>query len=269
MNWIYILKCNNNNFYVGETTRLFRRLREHTIGKATDFTKNNKPYKLCAIYKLANSENQVNEFLEDTFSEYDFLEDNNKKLSLKLENEITLMLMKILDNNWKNVYGGKFNKNFLPEKNPSSNLHLNRPFCKCNLPSDLNEYKSKKYWRCSKKNFWDELKEFIRKDLNFPIEEACNFYRIYKENDNFQIFENKKKENKNYYTIDNSYWLKNIPNIDNKLEYNFCVSCDFNMRSKKNIIYFDEQKSLCTNCFYNNYKKLSQKYKDKFLFKNY
>ena len=32
MRWIYILKCEDDYFYVGETARLYRRFWEHTAG---------------------------------------------------------------------------------------------------------------------------------------------------------------------------------------------------------------------------------------------
>ena len=32
MRWIYVLKCYENVIYVGETTRLFKRLLEHKNG---------------------------------------------------------------------------------------------------------------------------------------------------------------------------------------------------------------------------------------------
>ena len=32
MHWIYILQCNDGVFYVGETTRLYRRFWEHECG---------------------------------------------------------------------------------------------------------------------------------------------------------------------------------------------------------------------------------------------
>ena len=52
MHWIYILRCDNNIIYVGETTRLYSRLIEHTNGKGSDTTNEFKPYKLMGIYKL-------------------------------------------------------------------------------------------------------------------------------------------------------------------------------------------------------------------------
>ena len=54
MHQIYILICNNNIIYVGETTRLYIRLIEHKNGEGsgTRLASEFKPYKLMGIYKL-------------------------------------------------------------------------------------------------------------------------------------------------------------------------------------------------------------------------
>ena len=39
MHWIYILRCDGNIIYVGETTRLFTRLIEHNKGEGSTTTK--------------------------------------------------------------------------------------------------------------------------------------------------------------------------------------------------------------------------------------
>ena len=43
---IYILLCANNEYYVGCTSDLERRLQEHQIGRGADFTKGHLPFKL-------------------------------------------------------------------------------------------------------------------------------------------------------------------------------------------------------------------------------
>ena len=43
---IYILLCANNEYYVGCTSDLERRLQEHKIGRGADFTKGHLPFKL-------------------------------------------------------------------------------------------------------------------------------------------------------------------------------------------------------------------------------
>ena len=43
---IYILLCANNEYYVGYTSDLERRLQEHQTGRGADFTKGHLPFKL-------------------------------------------------------------------------------------------------------------------------------------------------------------------------------------------------------------------------------
>ena len=43
---IYILLCANNEYYVGCTSDLERKLQEHQTGRGADFTKGHLPFKL-------------------------------------------------------------------------------------------------------------------------------------------------------------------------------------------------------------------------------
>jgi predicted GIY-YIG superfamily endonuclease len=61
--WIYIVLCKNSKYniystdetkyiyYIGTTDRLFRRLKEHTIGKGSKITDNNEVLSLYGLYK--------------------------------------------------------------------------------------------------------------------------------------------------------------------------------------------------------------------------
>ena len=60
MHWVYILKCEDDYYYVGETTRLYRRFWEHGEGIGGLNTMLFKPEKIVAIYKV----NTLGKFLE-------------------------------------------------------------------------------------------------------------------------------------------------------------------------------------------------------------
>ena len=45
MYWIYVLEFENNLIYVGQTNRLYKRLSDHSNGRASSNTTNNKPKK--------------------------------------------------------------------------------------------------------------------------------------------------------------------------------------------------------------------------------
>ena len=44
--YLYILKCANGMYYTGSTTDMERRLAQHQIGKASNFTRKHLPVKL-------------------------------------------------------------------------------------------------------------------------------------------------------------------------------------------------------------------------------
>ena len=229
MHWIYILRCNDNIIYVGETTRLYTRLLEHKNGKGSDTTSQFKPFKLLGIYKL------IKDGLTFDYNKYTneqlFLHEN-KPWALDLENQITLMYMKVMNTKWDNVYGGKYHIGYRPENNPSNNIKLFRPYCKCNLPADINIYNNKKYWRCCKKNSWEGLNQFLKTKLEYPPLQPCDFYKKYKEREEY-LCENyiygdptRKQLFKNL--IKKSQWLENIP-CEEEGEESYCINCPMEM----------------------------------------
>ena len=51
------------------------------------------------------------------------------------------------------------------------------------------EYKDKVYWRCSRKNIWDKLREYIVYELELELQdivEPCDFYQEYSEGEKFK-----------------------------------------------------------------------------------
>ena len=66
MHWVYILKCQNDHYYVGETTRLYRRFWEHNSGKGGVNTYTYTPETIVAMYKVN---------LLGMFFEYDYFID--------------------------------------------------------------------------------------------------------------------------------------------------------------------------------------------------
>ena len=52
MHWVYIINCENNIIYVGETKNLYSRLHQHTNNKGSKHTIENKPQSLSGLYKV-------------------------------------------------------------------------------------------------------------------------------------------------------------------------------------------------------------------------
>jgi len=188
MHWIYILKCEENIIYVGETKRLYRRLNEHVTNVShLATTVQYRPDKFMGLYNLKNNLKLLSP-TETLCKMYDdFFTEQQKKIdALELENEITEMYMKVMGNKWSNVYGGKY-CGYRPKKNPSFDIELYRPYCDCKLPAEIYEYKNKKYWRCCRKNIWEDLKDVLINRLNFSNNVIpCNYYKEYRKNDRYE-----------------------------------------------------------------------------------
>jgi len=163
MHWVYILQCGekNNKIYIGETKRLYTRIKEHckknTGSVTTHFF---YPNQIIGLYKLENA---------------------TKTSALDLENTITEMYMQYMGSKWENVFGGKYHVGFRPYEHPSANKEFSRPFCDCGVPADKKEFNDKKYWRCAKKNIWNGLQEYVTNELEFESQHTCEPCRFYKE----------------------------------------------------------------------------------------
>ena len=254
MYWIYILKCENNYFYVGETKRLYRRFWEHFQGKGGVNTFINKPIDIIAVYKV----NTIGKFFEYNSSEYNkwllikFNEDNKDYDSKEIENNITECLM--IANKEKTIRGGKYTRCDIQYKLPKKS---ELPICHCGLPCDVkkNDEKNYLYFRCAKKNIWDSFKD------QFDIEEdPCKFYqeytkdKIYREQE-LKQFEEKKKIRKELLKklYKKSDWLINVPSNEPT-----CICCDKTEYDK--IAYNLDERCLCFDCFINYNEDLAEEY---------
>ena len=124
MRWVYILKCSDEHYYVGETTRLYRRFWEHYQGIGGINTSTYIPEGIIAIYKISTLGkffeynnivmnnisniyfNKFNTLLEE-FNNSDE-DDENEYDNLFVENNITECLMLNRIDNWQKIRGGKY-----------------------------------------------------------------------------------------------------------------------------------------------------------------
>jgi hypothetical protein len=268
MDWIYILKCANNKLYVGQTKRLFRRFWEHNRGDGGVNTSIYEPEKIVAIYKSNRLQKffdyvtniklgKMNIYFDDPhrmlefFNEYD--EEDDYIDVLETENNIAECLIINNPNNWKNIRGGKYIRLDVNYNFPNNKIVKSLPFCNCKLPCDVryNEEKQFLYFRCAKKNMWDDFKE------TFEIEEEpCNFFMKFTQDKDFlkqfykkkeELFELKKK----------SKWLQNLVGG----MYEKCVGgCGKKYDGDNTIRYNSQAINLCFDCFINKNEELSKKY---------
>lgn len=271
--WVYVLKNtdNENNIYVGETLRLFKRFNQHLEGYGAKNTSSFKNVDLIGLYDVIQNNifisyhsqikmgyiEELNYFTFDNIKNDINDNDIDKSLSLFLENRITERFMHIHknDDNY-HIAGGKYTKgNYI--KNFDDIDIIDRPLCKCNLPSEVFLDKNNDFWfKCPLTN--TEWIDFSHINLN--ISESCNFFEKYK--DDIII---KKNYNDFKKKISNDI-IYNIPIIE-KQSTNIlsCIICNsFNY----NPIFSKGYRQLCKNCIMNNYDEIKNYKKPKIQFIN-
>jgi len=279
MHWVYILRCEDDYFYVGATSRLYRRFWEHLKGNGGINTYVHSPQQIVAIYKVnvickfVDYNNYINKILDHNYeidgSSYANLELNNwddkeeggEDDKLYAENNIAECLMTHKKNKWNKIRGGKYIRFDIEYKYPDNNDIKDLPLCKCGLPCDIrkNEYKNYLYFRCSKKNMWDKLKKIFDID-----DEPCNFFMEYTKDKQVKIQENnkfKERSNKLKELFKKSFWLKNVEINDRNYPKQCIGGCNRTSESIK-LTYFNEKRNLCFDCFIEKNEELKNKYKN-------
>jgi predicted GIY-YIG superfamily endonuclease len=272
--WVYVLRCMDNKIYVGKTNNIKTRLYNHESqnGKGSIFTQYNKPLDLIGLYNTNN---------------YDYIFSNKKQIDNRnyckeIENEITILLMKLMNENWNNVCGGDYlfqasknepksskilsrKKNI--EKKKIDKTLITRPICYCNLPCDIFEQNDIKYWACCKFNINNDLKwnfqnRFYKYETIRNNYKRCKFYIEY---NNDHIFYYERFINKNYINWDyckvyneltcKSEWMKNIPKFNIKEKNNNkCVNCNQHVwytntgDNIKNGVCYDDDNKISFRC---------------------
>jgi len=274
MRWVYILKCSDDYYYVGETTRLYRRFWEHQAGIGGINTSIHIPEGIVAIYrvsilgkffrynnivmnKICNIYfNRSNTLLEEFNYQYEDDEYDN----LFVENNITECLMLNNKDNWKKIRGGKYTRLDIEYTFPINEDIKNLPLCNCGLPCDIkkNDEHNYLYFRCAKKNMWSVMKE------EFDIQdEPCKYFMKYTKDIEYKIYyEQKKKKIRDL--VNKSYWLKQLVGGF----YEFCVGgCGKQYDENNTIRYSRKAINLCFDCFTNKNDELSKKYNIKNILK--
>lgn len=296
MRWVYILKCDDDFYYIGETSRLYRRFWEHNSGKGGINTSTYKPQNIIAIYNLERLGKFFNYNLKVNNNDYrtnyniyfnrkgiiEIFNDNNNNVedegeeysNLWVENNITEKMM--LDNkkNWKKIRGGKYVRLDIEYNFPTNEIVKDLPNCKCKLPCDIkkNEKNNYLYFRCAKNNIWDGLTDYLEKfnKYGFYVEnDACNFFKEYKK-DKF-IRSNNYNDNINK-LIENTKWLRKVENTDRYQPMQCKGGCKkglyyskikYNDNKLDFVFRKDTELYLCYDCFIDKYDKLKNKYSEK------
>lgn len=144
VHWVYVLKCEDNRIYVGETTKLFTRWSQHINGTGAKCTQIFGPNSIIGLYNISKNiafENYKNDNnytkLLSTF-DIDWKEMyRNELTNLDIENYITECFMKKMENNWYKVRGGKYTKLITDNENGYFDFScVMNPKCKNNTCDD-------------------------------------------------------------------------------------------------------------------------------------
>jgi hypothetical protein len=264
MKWVYILKCSDDHYYVGETKRLYRRFWEHQKGSGGVNTSIYIPEELVAIYKVSTlckffeynhivTDNIVNIYFNRAATimkefEDDIDEDVDNYDNLYAENNITECLM-LNTNNWQKIRGGKYNRLDIEYTLPINNYIKNLPLCSCGLPCDIKKKDNYFYFRCSKKNMWSGLKELFDVDT-----EPCKYFMKYIKDVEYMLYYEKKKKSI-FNLVSKSPWLNNLSGW-----HEYCIGDCGKEYDENNTIRFKKATNLCFECFTNKNDELSKKY---------
>ena len=224
VHWVYVLDCEDDYIYIGETTRLFRRFSEHLRNRGGSNTIKHKPYKLIGLYKVNENYSFMkyrNAITKNTYNRFIIDNWDNEGDNLLIENHITeRFLYERRENDyygggleWYKVRGGKYTRESLndtvsgykwasekvgrvyhagnPINSISADTIVDRPLCKCNYPSEvkLSKDKSKIYFVCSLKNVWDGFCSDLQ------VNKACDFWNLYTEDTKIKELYTISKEN--------------------------------------------------------------------------
>jgi predicted GIY-YIG superfamily endonuclease len=271
MHWVYILRCEDGYYYVGETSRLFRRFWEHEDGIGGLNTATYSPECIVAIYKAVTldkfikyNSNVLNTMRGETsyhrMAIERFDEDSIDYDYLGAENNIAECMMLHNPLEWQKIRGGKYTRFDARYKFPENDNIKQLPLCNCGLPCDVrkNEQHSHLYFRCAKKNMWGEFREM------FDIEEyPCNFYAEYVTDKPLRLHETIRYADRKQQIrelMKSSFWLRNIPEFDNRNPTTCVGGCHKTYTNYSKISYDFVERALCWDCFVTINDQLKSKY---------
>lgn len=278
--WVYVLKCEGDYIYVGETRRLFRRFNEHLRGRGGSNTIKHKPRQLIGLYKVNDNYSFIKYRTAIHSGEYNkFIIDdwNNDGDNLLVENHITHRLFYERRNNheygsgneWYRIRGGNYTREGMDEiisgykyasekeggfycaGNPVASIPVptivDRPLCKCQHPSEVKISRDNTtiYFVCALKNVWGGFFSDLQ------IDEPCDFWQSYTED--IPV----KSRYEFVKTRSNESWLLNVPLSKYKIQPDPCISCN---KSGYLAIFNKGVRRLCQSCIINKYDILKEKY---------
>jgi len=203
--WVYVLACENNRIYVGETTRLYRRLLEHVKGTGGKNTHMYAPLQLIGLYSVhQNVPEPCKDFrdFEDFITELImchkpdtwFYVHGGKYTRYKETSEDIIQTIMHVDSSDINIRHSRHSGHPMHSRHSRHSRHSKidaRPFCHCGLPCErkVNEIHKYVYYCCSKHNIWTNMVKFFKSAApSFCIlDDPCDYYGKVEEQTDQQI----------------------------------------------------------------------------------
>lgn len=198
MFWVYVLKCENDLYYVGMTQHLYKRLAKHRSGDACANTRENKPVEIVGLYKgevnvkfntyLAGYYSTTGPDQERLFEVLDNFDYDSGILKADVEgveNYVTEHMQLVMPD--QNIRGGRYLKGEKADV-PDKTIHSARPTCLCGLPCEVQKRvqnkKVKFIYVCPLRNVWDDMRKNFKP---IPIGIACRYHMEFTDDIEFRI----------------------------------------------------------------------------------
>lgn len=114
-----------------------------------------------------------------------FNNDNELEFDSKwVENNIAEKLMISAQKNWKKIRGGNYVRFDVEYAFPKNKFVKNLPDCYCGIPCDVkqNEKDNYLYFRCAKKNIWDDMC-----DKFYIFNKPCKYFMKYTKDSEYKL----------------------------------------------------------------------------------
>jgi predicted GIY-YIG superfamily endonuclease len=285
VHWVYVVKCDDDFIYVGETTRLYKRFTEHIRGRGSQNTHRHKPKELIGLYRVNNNHSFINYRYDILNKRYNknHIDDWGEEEGdyLRIENHITERYLWERRNDheygtgkeWYRVRGGKYTYKSLDDALEISRAFcsrpnrikgsyvcnspelrilqkediVDRPLCNHGYPAEVNikKDKTKIYFTCPIPN-WGDFDDLER-------DEPCKFWKEYEEDRIIKIQHGINQ------TRLKEPWMYNIPPTS-RMEPDPCVVC--NKKDYNPEWALGKVLRLCSACLCDRYEELQKKYKD-------
>lgn len=275
MRWIYILQCRGGVFYVGTTSRLYRRFWEHLGGFGGVNTSTHPPEKIVAVYPV----NRLGKFFDystkvrtcdynlgyniyfdrggvlEAFNECaDDHEHEGGYDSLWVENVVVEKMMLDTEASWKSIRGGKYVRSDVEYPFPKAQIARELPNCNCGLPCDVVQHRERPYlyFRCAKKNMWRDMRDVL--DIR---DDPCTFFAKYTQDGQYRATYEARKAKVKSLTAQ-SHWLEQACGM-----YEHCIGgCGREYDPDYTIRYNRSALNLCFDCFLDKYDEIAMRYRN-------